>query len=227
MITFRSEVGPFQERPFFRPIEIDRMCEESLLSVDLLPKSPEPIRIERFVEKYFKVSPTYDELPNGVLGFTTFSPDGVKNVSISKELTDAEKVTAERRINSTLAHEAGHGLMHAYLFSLDANGLSNFGGDPNVSSSKVLCRDEDRPGSNSRWWEVQANMAIGSFLLPRKLFQLAVSPFLVSTGPKTFTIPTDKRVLVERTIAETFDVNPIVARIRLNSLFPLQSGNRR
>ena len=117
MKTFRGQTGLFAERPFFSDREIDQMCEDALFSVGLLPSKPEAIRVERFIEKHFRTSPIYEDLPAGVLGYTSFSAQGVSAVHVAKTLLDEGTVTAERRVNTTLAHEAGHGLMHAHLFA--------------------------------------------------------------------------------------------------------------
>ena len=64
-----------------------------------------------------------------------------------------------------------------------------------------------------RWWEFQANQAIGSLLLPRPL----VNAFLDQSGTP---IPTPaERGSLAKKAAAIFDVNPIVVRIRLDSLF--------
>jgi hypothetical protein len=119
MKTIRSKSGPFSERPHFQPSEIDRICVDELRKARLYPGSPQAIRVDRFVEKRFGVAPEYEELPAGVLGYTRFSKSGVEAIIISAAL-DAEKGrVAERRVRTTLAHEAGHGLLHAYLFALD------------------------------------------------------------------------------------------------------------
>src|ERR1039457_2894087 len=129
MKTFRSESGPFAERPHFEPSEIDRICDDELRKVGLYPSLPEAIRIDRFVEKRFGVVPLYEDLPEGVLGFTKFGKRGVEAIVISAAL-DAEKgKVAERRVRTTLAHEAGHGLLHAYLFAIDEKPLYLFDAD--------------------------------------------------------------------------------------------------
>src|SRR5690242_11418149 len=139
MRTLHSKRGPTNERPYFTLDEIDRMCASELRSVGLYPSNPEPIRIERFIEKRFGVSPVYEELPADVLGFTIFNQHGVKEIVVSSALEDAEGTPSERRLRSTLAHEAGHGLMHAYLFALGVKPGSLF--DETDSSPKILCRD--------------------------------------------------------------------------------------
>src|SRR5690348_14231911 len=119
MKTIRSKSGPFSERPHFQASEIDHICVDELRKAGLYPNSPQAIRVDRFVEKRFGVAAEYEDLPTGVLGYTRFSKNGVEAIVISPAL-DAEKgKVAERRIRTTLTHEAGHGLLHAYLFALD------------------------------------------------------------------------------------------------------------
>ena len=232
MKTFRSKSGPFSERPHFEPSEIDRICADELRKVGLYPNSPEAIRIDRFVEKRFGIVPQYEDLPEGILGFTKFTKKGVETIVIAAAL-DAEKgKVAERRVRTTLAHEAGHGLLHAYLFALDEKPLHLFDADSH-SDHKILCRDvqdEERKGRayDGRWWEFQANRAIGGLLCPKTLVQEALKPFLVSIGCLgAVTLDEKRRDGAVRTLADIFDVNPAVAKIRINELYPAETGQLR
>ncbi|WP_306598828.1 ImmA/IrrE family metallo-endopeptidase [Geothrix sp. 21YS21S-2] len=228
MRTFHGRGSPFLERPHFSDWEIDQMCEEALLAVGLLPSNPEPIRVERFIEKRFGVSPVYEDLPAGVLGYTLFTDTGVRSVHVGNHLVGNGEKPLERRLNSTLAHEAGHCLMHAHLFAFKDVGLSLFGRDPDVSATKVLCRDAERQirqTYDGRWWELQANKSIGALLLPRRTLRTALEPFLIRPGELTeVTVPESLREDAVRSLAEIFDVNPAVSRIRLNTLYPLGDG---
>src|SRR5260370_19088482 len=112
MKMIRTKSGPVSERPHFKPSEIDRICVDELRKAGLYPTSPEPIRIDRFVEKRFGVVPQYEELPEGILGFTQFGKNGVDAIVISAALDLQGGKVAERRIRTTMAHEAGHGLLH-------------------------------------------------------------------------------------------------------------------
>lgn len=228
MKTFRGQTGLFAERPFFSDREIDQMCEDALFSVGLLPSKPEAIRVERFIEKHFRTSPIYEDLPAGVLGYTSFSAQGVSAVHVAKTLLDEGTVTAERRVNTTLAHEAGHGLMHAHLFAFREANPELFEGDPDVSATRVLCRDGDRGlrrGYDGRWWELQANKAIGALLLPRTLIRAAIAPYMVEHGLLgTLAVDSSRRDEAVRSLAEIFDVNPAVSRIRLDGLYPETAG---
>jgi len=229
MKTFRSKSGPFSERPHFEPSEIDRICADELRKQGLYPHSPAAIRIDRFVEKRFGVVPQYEDLPKGVLGFTKFTKNGVEAIVVAAALDAEEGKVAERRVRTTLAHEAGHGLLHAYLFALDEKPLHLFDVDSHTDH-KILCRDvqgEERKGRgyDGRWWEFQANRAIGGLLCPRALVQEAIKPYLVPTG-SLGAVTLDEKIteVAVRTLADIFDVNPIVAKIRINELYAADTG---
>ena len=154
---------------------------------------------------------------------------GVAAIVISAAL-DAEKGrVAERRVRTTLAHEAGHGLLHAYLFALDEKPLHLFDADSH-SDHQILCRDvqgEERKGRayDGRWWEFQANRAMGGLLCPRALVQEALKPFLMPSGSLGgVTLDENRREGAVRALADIFDVNPIVAKIRINELYPAETG---
>jgi hypothetical protein len=233
MKTYRTPGGPFKERPFYKDEDIERICSDALTQSGYMPSAPEPIRIDRFVEKHFDVRIIFEDLHPGVLGYTEFGSRGVAAVHIAEPPAAERTKASKRRINSTIAHEGGHGLMHAHLFALGDDLGSLFGADPDVTNTKVLCRDGD-PGNSTtapkraydgRWWELQANRAIGALLLPRDLFVRFLDPYLVRRG--TFGAPSlvdDRRAEAISAAAETFDVNPAVARIRVEMLFSAQKS---
>jgi hypothetical protein len=221
MKTFRSKRGPFAERPYLEESEIERTCMTELIALDLLPKEPRPVRIDRYVEKRFGVTIQYDDLGSGVLGYTQFGKSGVKAVVVSRALDEEGTVVANRRVRSTLAHEAGHGIFHAHLFiETGANSLfpEGIGEKP-----RVLCRDEEQGGTGGykgNWWEWQANRAIGGLLLPKGLVAKAVEQFVEPVGLLGLTVlPTSHRELAVQHVAEVFDVNQVVARRRLEEMF--------
>ena len=78
MKTFHTNAGPFMEKPFFKPEDFERICKDELQQHGLFPSEPAPVRIDRFVEKRFNISPSYEDLPVGLLGFTLFGPKGVE-----------------------------------------------------------------------------------------------------------------------------------------------------
>lgn len=227
MKTFRTTTGPLPERPYYEPEEIERICADELRGVDLYPPKPAPIRIERFVEKRFGIHPSYDELPEGVLGFTRFGGRGVEAISVSRTLSEEKTQVAERRINSTLAHEAGHGLLHAHLFALSAQPQTLFGEDLD-QLRRVLCRfgaiagteGHTGKGYDGRWWEFQANRAIGALLMPKLLVEDALRDILAVRGIfGRRVLEASRRLEAIRVLAELFDVNPVVAKIRVGELY--------
>lgn len=231
MKTFRAQSGPFVERPYYEDQEIESIAVDELRRVGLLPSSPEPIRVERFIEKRFGIVPKYDDLPEGLLGFTRFGSKGVEEVVVSRALSEEGNKVAERRMNSTLAHEAGHMLLHGHLFVLErrARSLSLFNDDLDEVKQKILCRAgaagtpaEITSGSryDGRWWEFQANKVIGALLLPRPLVNEALNSVLVSQGRLgTKTLDASRREEAVQLLAGEFDVNPAVARIRVDAIF--------
>jgi len=226
MKTYRTSSGPVSEAVYYKPQEIEEICTDELRKADFYPKKPEPIRIERFVENRFQVTPEYVDLKDGVLGYTAFGSRGVEGIFISRALVEADSRPADRRATSTLAHEAGHGLLHAHLFAFEQSRLTSlFGSDFDPAAPKILCRDPRPQASrgryDGRWWEFHANQAIGALLMPRSLALEAISDLLAPAGVfGSPTLPDDKRERAVRHLADTFEVNPAVARIRIEDLFP-------
>lgn len=222
MRSSRASSGPFKERLFFPPQQIESICEDALRSMDLLPDTPSPVRIERFVEKRFGLCPDYSDLPDGVLGYTAFTQNGPSRMVVARTLSEANTRIAERRINTTLAHEAGHCLLHGHLFALAEMPPALFKDDavePDIP--KILCRDEANPSYGGKWWEYQANASIGPLLLPRHLVFLATQPFLEARGLLGLEVlPDERRRPAELALSELFDVNPMAARIRLQQFYP-------
>jgi hypothetical protein len=207
--------GPFPFQLYFEDLsEIDEICLEALKRQSHLPSEPAPIRIERFVEKEFKTALRYEDLGPDNLGCTIFNSSGaVQAILVSRSLEEQNTTPARRRVRSTVAHEAGHGLLHGSLF---AAGTSPELGE---NQRRILCRAEDilvekKQSYRGRWWEFQANQAIGSLVLPGPL----LNAFLEQSGSQ-IPGPAERESLAKKAAA-IFDVNPIVARIRLDSLFP-------
>jgi hypothetical protein len=222
MKSYRATSGPLPERVYYPDADMEQICLEELQKVGLLPASPGSIRIDRFIEKRFGVVPSYDDLPQGVMGLTRFGSRGVEEVVVARSLDGDSSTSAERRIRSTLAHEGGHGLLHAHLFALSP-GRPMFGDYTEPEKPKVLCR-EGSDGSvtsyNRQWWEYQANRMIGGLLLPKPLVETAIEGFLIETGSLGLMVfDFSRREQAAREIAQIFDVNPAVARIRIDQIY--------
>lgn len=226
MRTYRGR-GRFAERPHFTDAEFERTCADALEQVGLLPATPEPVRIERFIEKRLGVTPEYVDLPDPVLGMTVFGKRGVERVLIARALDDAGTAASHRRARTTLGHEAAHGLFHAHLFALGI-GVEPLFGDANTPSApRILCKLDHlqtaRPnaGYDGDWAEYQANRGMASLLLPKHLVALALAPFLRPSGSLGVQVLDDaRREEAARKLAESFDVNPFAARLRIDALYP-------
>ena len=186
--------GSIETHPRYEDYEIERMCIEELQKSNLLPDEPAPIRIDRFIEKRFELTPDYLDLKPGLLGFTKFGSFGAEAIVISRALGEDNTIVSKRRVRTTLAHEAGHALLHSSLFDDPKRRMQELFDQEHEDLSKVLCRD-------------------------RK----AAIPFLTSAGfldigPATIS-PEGKREL-ECSLSDLFDVNPIVVRFRLHQLYP-------
>lgn len=219
-----TSVGPFPERPYFTDEEIETICMDELAAVGLLPDKPEPVRIDRFIEKRFGVCPEYEDLGDGILGMTQFGANGVARIIVARSLAEESTEVADRQIRSTLAHEGGHGLLHAPMFV--GNDQQNLFGDlSDPVKPKVLCRtrtiDSKTKSYSGEWWEYQANRIIGGLLMPKDLVMCALKKYLVLNG-LLGTVSLNRFSQEEATmvLADVFDVNPAVSRIRLHVLFP-------
>src|SRR6516162_7440465 len=208
--------------------EIDEICLEALQTQSLLPASPTPIRIERFVEKQFKTALIYEDLGPGNLGCTVFNSSGmVEAIVVSRFLEEQNRIPTRRRVRSTVAHEAGHGLLHGPLF-MDTDSPGFMDGADGKNRRLILCRSEDILVDTERsyagkWWEFQANQAMGSLLLPSPLMhaflhQSGINPASFGSGILTPSLAKNAAVI--------FDVNPVVVRIRLDSLFPQKKNHQ-
>ena len=234
MRTIRASSGPFKERPYYEDSEIEEIALEALRVVGLVPEEPEPVRVDRFVEKRFGVVPRYDELPPGILGLTKFGPAGAEEVVVSRSLSEEGSRVAERRLNSTLAHEAGHMLLHGHLFVLERRGTPLFPENLDATNQRILCRADavgaDRVGSagyDGQWWEYQANQMIGALLMPRPLLDEVLEPLLTSRGQLGLKALDDEhRDTAVRRLTAVFDVNPAVARLRLEKTLVRPDGRQ-
>lgn len=223
MKTLRAKTGPFTERPYYRDSEIENTCTDELRGVNLFPPTPSPIRIDRFIEKRFNVVHSYEDLGEGILGLTKFGSTGVQAIVVARALDEDRSTSARRRVRTTLAHEAGHGLFHTHLFALTAKEKPLFGDFTDPNAPKILCRDEGEASTRyqGQWWEYHANRAIGALLMPRTLVESAAQSFFSASGSLGLRgFDHARKDEAVRLLVEIFDVNPVVARIRLAQLFP-------
>jgi hypothetical protein len=108
-----------------------------------------------------------------------------------------------------------------------------FGDGLDPMAPKILCREDGVTGIresrtnkyDGRWWEFQANQAMGAALLPRKLVEVTLDPLVVVSSLGKRVLPPNLHETAALLLADTFDVNPAAARIRLEALYPqMRSG---
>ena len=238
MKRLKTKDGPFSERPYYERRVVEKIAIDSLRSVSLLPTAPGPIRIDRFLEKRFRVCPVYEDLPAGLLGYTEFGPQGPREVFVSRSLAESDTLPAARLVRSTLAHECGHMLLHSHLFAAQnrPRPTSFLEKQYDVTESKILCREEsvstikeDKQNRryDGRWWEYQANMMIGALLLPSHLVAQSLEPICAKKGLLGLQeLPEGRKEEASELLSETFDVNLIVATIRIQEVFPDSDQNQ-
>lgn len=220
MKTRPATSGPFRERLYYTADEIEHLTEEDLQKHGLLPSAPSPINIDLYVEQRFLV-PRYDDLRPTLLGYTEFGPSGPVDIVLNQELASDRSLLARRRMRTTVAHESGHALLHAILYL--STGQTSLLNEAETEPPRILCKDQDlSTGYNGRWWEYQANLAMGSLLLPKSLTLTALEPYLTRTGLGIRTLDPHNVRRAGRTLTDIFDVSQTVARIRIEHLFKIK-----
>jgi hypothetical protein len=68
---------------------------------------------------------------------------------------------------------------------------------------------------------------MGCLLMPKRLVDVAVEPYLTEQGRLGLrALDQSGRQKAVRELAEVFDVNPVVVRIRIDQLYPEMSGGQ-
>lgn len=228
---------PFLSKPFFHEKQIERTCIDALKIQGLMPEEPGPIRVDRFIEKQFGIEIDYEDLQGrfgeGVMGACRFQTNGeVAQILVDAALEEDQSPLGEKRIRSTLAHEAGHGLLHGSLFmeKFEAEKESRLSPQIPSTSSGIIsdgfaCRGLGQTGSGSgrrfEWWEVQANKAMASLLLPRQLVDPYVREIMSIPLPKFPWMdksPDWELEDVAKKVADKFEVSISMATYRIQAL---------
>lgn len=221
-----------ERRLWYEQDEIEQIFEGELRRSRLMPRASDPVTdLERFIEGHLKVTlDQYAELPEGVLGLTTFRANR-PTIAISADLTAAAEQDqpapgAVGRWRATLAHEAAHVVLHRYLFD-PAMTWSSSSLPPSTGQGSALfrCSNVDpvpdgalgRTRTRSDWREVQANRGMAALLMPRPIFRRVVLQHSALVSTTTATGAADKDELIVR-LAAACQVSKQAAAIRLDSL---------
>lgn len=192
--------------------EIERIAMEALRHAGLwADDNGRAVDVEHLLEIHLGAVVDYGApLEPTVLGYTAFASP--PKVSINRALTDAAQRpgagrAAVGRWRATLAHEAAHILLHARLFQVPEDA---------ADETRRCLRTEVGAREASDWREVQANIGMGSLLLPRPGVIDAVRTMLIAERvipPVPAASPTGYRLIGELT--RRFAVSRQAARIRL------------
>lgn len=226
---YRARNG--ETRLWLEPEDIEAMMEDELRGAALLPTTQNPVvNLETFIERYLgaRLDP-YADLEHAVLGQTEFLPGQSPRVLINRDLTRAAMDEDESppgvrgRWRATLAHEAGHVVMHRMLFELEDDGdLFGDGIATRTSQRLMRCLKANvlfRDGA-ADWREVQANRGMAALLMPRALFQriAAAAAARLAISPDDLVVGSLAAQRLAAEIAPLLEVSKQAARIRLETL---------
>jgi hypothetical protein len=217
------------ERIWFESSEIEQITSVELRKARLTPTEASPsVDVETFIERHLKVKlDQYAELPPSVLGVTEFFEGKPPVISINKDLTGCALDEDESppgqlgRWRATLAHEAGHVLLHRSLFEFAVGNMSLFAGSGNNDAGRQLHRCMKRDAtyaSGGDWREVQANQAMAALLMPKSLFMTVARAEVAKVFDGGDAIPSGGEDCIASRLAPMFKVSRQAARIRLQTV---------
>lgn len=180
-------------------VKIEKSAEKILK--DFCPEALEslhPLNIERMFELYipkrFNVETAYEELSFGIHGYT--DPNNLKS-AVSVKLVDTDDFSTRRYGRSTIGHEIGHIVLHAFQFKRKNSELKFFHDE--THSKPMLFRQEDlKPFENPEW---QAWEFCKSLFLPKNLITKAIEDGMNN-----------------QEIADAVNLNPAFIDVRLRNL---------
>jgi hypothetical protein len=228
MRQYRGPNG--EDRIWFEPSEIEKIMEAELRKAALMPTDEAPVvKLETFVERHVKaVLDQYADLDPTVLGVTEFFEGRQPRISLNKDLTGSALDEDESppgvlgRWRATLAHEAGHVLLHRSLFEFAVGNMNLFDrNQAQVAGSRQLhrClkRDVAHDGSGADWREVQANQAMAALLMPKSFFKKFARHHVGQLYPGKDVIPAGGEDRTAKVLAPLLQVSKQAARIRLST----------
>lgn len=212
------------------------MAADDLRARQLLPDRPREVDVDSLVQKQFGFTPTYRDPGEGILGYIRFGPKKPEVIIIAEALAELGSDTTEHRRRSTLAHEIGHGRLHAGPFTelvqaKRAGCATEYVRSPDSQRPVFACRTTDirdqesagAPGLAAweRMAEWQANRYMAAVLAPARLVRLAVGEQLGATEAHAkITLDEPQRTRLAPHLSRLFNVSRQLASCRLAELFP-------
>ncbi|MDD3182045.1 MAG: ImmA/IrrE family metallo-endopeptidase [Alphaproteobacteria bacterium] len=228
----RDNTGRFQQRPHYKPEELDRECEGIITSFlrELHGGVSYPIQtedIKKLIETDVEDLDVYADLSHygcNVEGVTEFRAGKRPHVLISSTLTENDR--QENRLRTTLTHEYGHVRFHAYLWEMEPLTADLLRQKPDAD--KVICkRDTIMNAQQYDWMEWQAGYVCGALLMPKSAVIQTCKEYVEHHGIfGAVSQQTEHSSRLVEKIVEKFQVSQDAARIRLiklNQLTPAAS----
>jgi Zn-dependent peptidase ImmA (M78 family) len=220
MKSVRDTVHGFQERPHYESSELDTMFERTVTT--FLKKKygtvDFPIRTDDLTTLIEQNVSDLDQFADltaygaGVEGMTEFLRGKKPVVRISETVH-----RVENRLRTTLTHEYGHVVLHAYLFAMAERQLKLA---PNQKANAIYCyRDTMLTSKKTDWMEWQAGYACGASLMPRSYVTKLVAGIqerLGIYGPVSGDSKNGRALIAA--MVDSFQVSREAAEVRLKVL---------
>jgi Zn-dependent peptidase ImmA (M78 family) len=219
-----DKTGRFSQRPYYKPEELDRECENIIatFSKDRHGKLSYPLSTDDLTVLIERDTESLDQFADlsvygpKVEGLTLFQPRRKPKVSISARLAEDEH--RQNRLRTTLAHEYGHVRFHAYLWDIEPPSADLLRRKP-TANMQICYRDTMLDAAQADWMEWQAGYACGAFLMPASRLRQLVRPYLEKHG--VFGVVGEHDLhghAVIEMVQGAFEVSIDAARIRLIKL---------
>lgn len=235
--------------PVLSKADIEQLAEIVISDYkpDMIDK-PKALDVEHFLEFYADLQMDYQDLTHNqsILGMLVFNDGNVPvydaannkakmipvdegTVLIDNSLLNEEQL---RRGRFTMAHEAGHWLLHRQMYIIDKNQVSLFDDMPNGRTTSIKCRKSDIESTKRKklltdddWMEWQADYLASALLMPKKSFINEIIRHSEKAGMDqyVFDIGIDSKYNawvdnVITKVADSFEVSLTSAIIRINNL---------
>lgn len=230
VVYVRDQTGRFQQRPHYKPEELDRECESILTAFirGLHGEVRYPIETEdlkTLIERDTEDLDVYADLTAygaEVEGVTEFNRGRKPSVKIASRLTEDDRY--ENRLRTTLTHEYGHVRFHGYLFETESAQGELLGREPN--RNKIICkRDSMIDAAQTDWMEWQAGYVCGALLMPKTAVLNACRSYVEAHGVYgTISLQTAHGAALIAEITTAFKVSNDAARVRLLKLGLVTAG---
>ncbi len=222
MIWKPDYTGRFPRRPHWEIDELESRCEEVMTPFLEARYGQAPVRvptdaltvlIERDAEELdLDAELSAPAAAEEIHGVTWFFSGAKPRVQINRKLR--REFRRANRYRTTLAHEYGHILLHAWLYERFSRELPER--EPQRCYSRTVQAGIDRIND---WMEWQAGYISGALLMPQGRVELAARAFGKERGVAlpVHSESADGGAMVER-LTRLFDVSREAARVRLLKL---------